>query len=201
VHVTLRSSVRSLRTQFVFPTVRGALSEAARASSGFRVVEFSVQGNHVHLLVEASSAACLSSGMRGLAIRIARRVNQLLFRRGRFWADRWHGRALTSPRAVRNALRYVLGNAKKHGSSHGSALDPYSSAPYFCGFKEFAGVAPIRSLAHLVPAALDPPRAPPVVPPRTWLLRRGWVQRHGALSIHEAPKQPHCAGAARLQAE
>lgn len=194
MHVTLRSSLRSLRTQFVFPTVRGAISAAARACAGFRVAEFSVQGNHVHLLVEASDEACLSSGMRGLAIRIARRVNQLLFRGGRLWADRWHGRALTSPRAVRNALLYVLGNAKKHGASRGAPIDAYSSGPYFRGFKEFPGVAPIRSMAQLVPAALAPPPAPPVVPPRTWLLRRGWLQRHGALSIHEAPKQPHSAG-------
>jgi hypothetical protein len=183
----------SLRTQLVFPTLRDAISDAARASSGFRVVEFSVRGNQLHLLVEASRAASLSAGMRGLAIRIARRVNQLLSRRGSFWADRWHGRALTTPRAVRDALILVLNNASKHGASRGKGIDPYSSAPYFSGFEEFPGVAPISSMKDLVPAALAPPQTPPVVPPRTWLLREGWRQRRGALSVFEAPREQEAA--------
>lgn len=189
VHVTLRSAVRSLRTQFVFPTVRGAISAAARALPGFRVVEFSVQGTHLHLLVEAANKERLSSGMRGLAIRIARRVNQLLFRRGRFWADRWHGRALTSPRAVRHALIYVLHNAKKHGSSGNRAIDPYSSAPYFLGYKELPDTAPIDVSATVVPVALAPPATSPVLSARTWLLRHGWLQRHGRLSVADVPKR------------
>lgn len=193
VHVTLRSSLPSLRTQLIFPTLRDAISDAARASSEFRVVEFSVQGNQLHLLVEASSASSLSAGMRGLAIRIARRVNQLLSRRGNFWADRWHGRALTSPRAVRNALLSVLNTASKYGPSRGKGIDPYSSAPYFCGFKELAGIAPISSIKNLVPAALAAPEESPVVPPRTWLLREGWRQRRGALSVSEAPSPQEAA--------
>ena len=52
--------------------------------------------------------------MRGLAVRMAKRVNRVLFRRGRFWADRWHGRGLKSPREVRNALVYVINNRAKH---------------------------------------------------------------------------------------
>lgn len=188
VHVTLRARVASLRTPFVFPTVRGAISAAGRALPGFRVVEFSVQGNHLHLIVEAASKSCLSSGMRGLAIRIARRVNQLLFRRGRFWADRWHGRALTSPRAVRHAVLYVLHNAKKHGSCRGNRIDPYSSAPYFCGYTELAGTAPIDVSATVIPLALAPPDTPPVVAAQTWLLRIGWLKHHGSLSVTELPK-------------
>jgi hypothetical protein len=51
--------------------------------------------------------------MRGLMVRLAKRVNKLLFRRGRFWADRWHGNALTAPRQVPNALVYVLQNQSR----------------------------------------------------------------------------------------
>jgi putative transposase len=96
----------------VVRTVLVALRDSQRA--GFRIVHYSVQHNHVHLIVEAGSTRELASGVRGLAVRIARRVNRLLFRGGRFWADRWHGRALTSPRQVRNALVYVLQNHRKH---------------------------------------------------------------------------------------
>src|SRR5437879_4806944 len=48
------------------------------------------------------------------AIRVARAVNRALNRRGAVWTDRYHARALTSPRAVRNALVYVLMNRRKH---------------------------------------------------------------------------------------
>jgi hypothetical protein len=68
--------------------------------------------------------------------RITRRVNRLLRRRGRFWADRWHGRDLEGPRQVRNALVDVLQNHKKHSRS--ASLDPLSSAGSFDGFCERA---------------------------------------------------------------
>jgi REP element-mobilizing transposase RayT len=86
VHVTLRAFTHSLRHQYVVGVVLRALHEST--PSRFRVVHHSVQANHLHLLVEAEDKHALSSGMRGLVIRIARRVNQLFFRRGRFWADR-----------------------------------------------------------------------------------------------------------------
>jgi len=117
LHITLRARLRPLRSQHIFPTVRLALSQAARRSAAFRVIQFSVQDDHLHLIVEAADKAALSRGMRGLAIRLARQVNQLLMRKGPLWADRWHGRALTSPRQVRNAFVYVLGNFRKHQSA------------------------------------------------------------------------------------
>jgi hypothetical protein len=118
---------------------------------------------------------------------VARRVNRLLFRRGRFLAERWHERALTGPRAVRYALVYVLGNCKKHGHSH-VIVDPCSSAPYFRFFAGLRGQAPIDVNPRLVPT---PFRARASLPPEpvTWLLRRGWL-RHGLLSLHEHPRTP-----------
>jgi len=132
VHVTLRAGLRCLRREPVVRTVLGALRDSNRES--FRIAHYSVQANHVHLVVEAECGASLASGLRGVAVRVARRLNRLLFRRGRFWADRWHGRALTSPRQVRNALVYVLQNHNKHGSQRGALLDSLSSAQWFDGF-------------------------------------------------------------------
>lgn len=184
VHVTLRAFTRSLRCQQVVRTVLGALH--ASNAEHFRVVHYSVQANHLHLIVEATDKASLSSGVRGLMVRLARRVNRLLFRRGRFWADRWHGRALTNPRQVRNALVYVLQNHKKHGHAQAAgriglpgptentALDPLSSAPWFDGFAEPNTVTP-RNVGP-----------PCVLPPSSWLLRTGW-RRHGLIHRAEGP--------------
>jgi putative transposase len=174
VHITLRAGIRSLRHQHVARTVLGAFRASNREH--FRIVHYSVQENHVHLIVEATSNASLSTGVRGLMVRVARRVNRLLFRRGRFWADRWHGHALTSPREVRNALVYVLQNHRKHGGARaGTELDPLSSAEWFEGFAQ-----PISRAFR----GAGPPRA---VAARTWLLRIGW-QRRGRIQCWEAPK-------------
>ena len=161
VHVTLRANMRSLRSQHVARTVMVAIRDSSRAQ--IRIVHYSVQDNHLHLIVEAENKQVLSSGARGLEVRIAKRVNRLLSRQGRFWADRWHGRPLTSPRQVRNALVYVLQNRKKH-SPAGPALDALSSAQSFDGFSR-ALPSKFRSVG------------PPGVAPRTWLLAVGWRQR------------------------
>jgi REP element-mobilizing transposase RayT len=183
----LRSVCRSLRTQFVFPTLRLAIAAANRgAAECFRVVQFSVQGDHVHLLVEARNREALVEGVRGLSVRIARRVNRLLNRRGKFFADRWHGRALQSPRAVRHALVYVLANFRKHGCDRGAVLDVYSSAPYFTDFIEFPCRLPIHAEPELWPMALGPPGEKVVAAAETWLLSAGW-KRHGRLSVAERP--------------
>ena len=152
----------------------GALRPAIAASSAesFRVLHFSIQHDHVHLLVEADAPAALSRGIQGLAIRAARAINRLLGRRGRVWADRFHARDLPTPREVRNALVYVLNNVKKHLRG-AEGLDPRSSAAWFSGWK--------------LPAK-QPPGAPPVARARTWLARVGW-QRHGRIDVEERPRR------------
>ena len=146
MHITLRARLHSLRSQRVARTLLNALRDSNR--DYFRIVHYSIQENHVHLIAEAEDTAALASAVRGLTVRIARRVNHVLRRNGRFWADRWHGRDLEGPRQVRNALVYVLQNRKKHTSGALlDALDPLSSAASFDGFatavpREFRGVGP-----------------------------------------------------------
>src|SRR5262249_23303868 len=106
-HVTLRvsSDVPSLRREDLFMATRNALP-AANATR-FRVLQFSVQADHLHLLVEADGPTGFERGVRGLAIRVAKAVNRVLRRHGRVWADGYHARLLRTPREVRNALVYV----------------------------------------------------------------------------------------------
>src|SRR4051794_36422589 len=139
VHVTLRARIAPLRSQFVFPTVRLALVRATRRDpERFRILHFSVQRDHLHLIVEAADRRALSSGLRGIAIRVARYVNDLLARRGPLWSGRSHQRALKSPREARNALLYVLANFRKHEPRcRRPGVDPYSSAACFDGWQEW----------------------------------------------------------------
>jgi putative transposase len=170
-HVTFRAArvPASLRAANVYAAVRGAIARAS--DDAFRVVAYSVQRNHVHLVVEADAPSAFVRGLQGLAIRVARAVNRVLGRRGAVWSDRYHARALTTPREVRNAYVYVLQNHRKHGRDRGQRVDPCSSAPWFQGWKD--------RLASVC--------ASPVVTARTWLARWGW-RRHGLLDASERPR-------------
>ena len=175
VHVTLRlrEGVPSLRNPALFADVSSAL-RAGRNRFGFRLNHFSVQSNHVHLIVEATDRAALSRGMQGLGVRLAKAINARLRRAGKVFADRYHDRILKSLREVRNALEYVLKNARHHGILY-RGVDPCSSAPWFEGWK------------NLVPGMRsgDPPDAIPIVPARTWMLGVGW--RRLGLIVAQAP--------------
>jgi len=135
VHVTVRVApgMPSLRDGKVFPTVRRVLQRAARQfQQMYRIVEYSVQSNHVHLVVEAADSRELSRGMQGFGIRLAKNLNLRLQRSGRVLAERYHARALRTPTQTLNALRYVRQNMHLHRFREGQRTswnpDPCSSA-------------------------------------------------------------------------
>jgi hypothetical protein len=171
----------------VFPTLCLAVKGATlREEKSFRIVHFSVQWDHVHLIVEASDRRALSSGVMSVAIRIARYVNELVGRRGRFWADRWHGRELASPREVRNALVYVLANFRKHERAKLSlGIDAFSSAVRFDGFRGHVRGAALPRAGPAFHHAFEPLVV--VSESMTWLGAKGW-RRAGLIGVDEAPR-------------
>jgi REP element-mobilizing transposase RayT len=170
VHVTLRvrEGIPNLRhDKLLFVGIRAAIALGRKPD--FRVIHFSVQSNHLHLIVEAHDERALSMGMQSLGHRMAHAVHRAMGVGGRVFADRYHAHALRSPREVRAALVYVLQNWAKHGE--GGRFDPRSSALWFDGWKEPP------------PGDVDPPI---VSQPRTWLVKSGW-RRHGLIKRYERP--------------
>jgi hypothetical protein len=183
-HVTLRmrSDVPSLR---LVPIVREIERTFAVGCNrpGFRLVHYSLQGNHAHLVVEAQDQAALGRGMKAIGARLARAVNRVARRRGPVVAERYHMRLLPTPKEVRNALRYVLLNARRHAKTVRAAvarLDQASSARWFDGWKLASGRVPGAG------ARAAPTNPPPVARARTWLLTVGW-RRHGLLDPGDVP--------------
>jgi len=171
VHVTLRArkGVPSLRSSSAFPTLCHAL--AASSCASFRVIHFSVQSDHLHLVVEASGRPALSRGMWGLTVRCARAINRCSARRGPVWSGRYHAHALRTPSEVRRALVYVLLNFRKHLRAP-PGVDPRGSGPWFDGW------------LRPVPSPVGPC---PVMPSRTWLASVGWRRAGGPIDFREAP--------------
>ena len=135
VHVTLRfvEGLPNLRTTKHFKVARRVIRAAAvRFGQMFRIVEYSVQPNHLHIIVEAENARELSRGMQGLGIRLAKNFNVRLNRQGALVDHRYHAHYLTNPTEAAHALRYVRENDALHAMREGRwadwSEDPCSSA-------------------------------------------------------------------------
>src|SRR3954463_16705425 len=130
LHVTvrLRREVWNLRSHRCFRALRRSFA-AGCVRFGFRLIHFSVQGNHLHMIVEAPDAVALGRAMKGLEVRMARALNKVMRRRGKVFADRYHAHLLKSPREAANAIRYVLENWRRHGLC-GPGTDPRDVDPY-----------------------------------------------------------------------
>jgi REP-associated tyrosine transposase len=156
--VTLKvaGDVPSLRSSRRFAAIRECFA-AARGRNGLRVVQFSVLGDHLHLIVEADSSVTLSRGMQGLCIRVAKAVNRNLRRRGRIFADHYHSRLLPSPTELVRAIDYVINNAEHHYGDTGAD--------------------------HCCSTAADAPTL--LAPARGWLLRVGWQRGRPSMRVRE----------------
>src|SRR5690349_15420227 len=141
VHVTtrLRPGLPSLRRTEELRVLLKAIGRA-QERSGMRIVHYSIQTNHLHLLVEASGRESLALGVQGLLVRVARGLNRLWKRAGKIFVDRYHAHELRHPAEVRRALAYVLQNARKHGVPL-TGVDACSSGPWFEGWREAPGLA------------------------------------------------------------
>jgi len=178
----VRPGIASLRSVAVVRAVEDAFRRM-RGREGFRLVQYSIQGNHLHAVVEAADRDALGRGMKALGIRFAKAVNRGLRRTGPVLSDRYHAVVPNAPAQVRNALRYVLLNARRHAAQGRSdrklagavRLDPASSAPWFDGWSW-------RPRAELE----RPGASPPTSAPRTWLLAVGW-RRRGLIDPSDVP--------------
>ena len=183
------SGLGSLRKRDMYLAIREATVTVA-LRDGFRIVYLSIQANHIHMIVEATGKTVLARGMQSFAISAAKHINRTLTirtgerRRGAVFADRYHARALTSPRAVRNAIAYVLNNWRRHQEDRAAfaenwKVDPYSNGADFFWWKEredspWLYQTPKTYLGMFMWL------------PKTWLLKVGWL-KHGLISVHDVP--------------
>jgi hypothetical protein len=153
----------------------------------FRIVHKSIQGNHLHLIVEAESAIALARGLQAFQISAARKLNVAerrsrrgKVRRGPVFVDRYHAEIISTPTQARHAMAYVLNNWRRHSEDRRQwaqhwPIDPYSSAESFPGWAE----GPQRELYM----GFEPL---PVSRPQSWLLAEGW-KRVGPIRLGMVP--------------
>jgi REP element-mobilizing transposase RayT len=191
VHITcrVRNGFGRLRKRHVHHAIKQALVKYVLLPT-FRVVHTSIQGNHIHMLVEARDKDAIAEGMRVLEIAMANAINRSLKRNGKVFDGRYHRVDIKTPRQARSALAYVLNNWRRHREdvstpgAENALVDPYSTAASFDGWRDLDEVPNWDPL--------------PCAEPRTWLLRVGW-RRHGLIGVREVPGRgrAHRVGASR----
>jgi putative transposase len=161
VTVRVREHVWNLRSKRAWQRIRDVLA-ASCGRLGLRLIQFSIQGNHIHLIVEASRHQDLSRGMQGLSVRIAKALNAMMNRKGAVFADHYFSRLLKTPTHLVNAIKYVLGNHTHHFGQKG--VDPYSSLALTAAERKTLLATPV-----------------------SWLLRVGWRLGVSPRSIESFP--------------
>jgi putative transposase len=191
VHVVMRvhSNLGSLRTFEGFAAIREARMSTMRLEASFRIIHFSIQRTHIHLIVEALDSDALSTGMQVFGISCAKQLNAAVtaqrgvLRRGTVFPDRYFARTLKTPREVRNCLSYVINNWRHHKADRERMrqpwkIDPFSSALAFDGWKERP-----EGKRFKIPPGYE---GAWIWTPSLWLLTTGW-RHHGLVSIFEVP--------------
>ena len=114
VTLRVRPGVASLRSVAVVRAVEEAFRRM-RGRETFRLVHYSLQGNHLHAVVEAADRDALGRGMKALGIRFAKAVNRGLRRTGPVVADRYHAVVLKTPAQVRSEMQWLAATRRRAG--------------------------------------------------------------------------------------
>jgi REP element-mobilizing transposase RayT len=182
VAIRLRRDVPTIRQPRFVRRFRSSLSEAC-IRHGFRVVHYSIQRDHVHLLIEEHTNYSIACGMKSVGARIGKLANRLFQRKGQVLDGRYHLRPLRTPLEVHRALRYVLLNHRHHAAKRRqpnrpierptAQPDPASSGRWFDGWR-------------IATAPPNPHDICEIAPARTWLLQSAW-RRHGLIHPGDTP--------------
>lgn len=116
VHVNFKYNTY-IKKKFCLKLLKRAIVNGRKF--GLKVTQFSLQHNHIHLIIEAESNEILTAGMRSITITFAKGLQK-----GKVQIERYHLHVLKTLREVRNAVKYVMFNSQKH--EKGTCVDEFS---------------------------------------------------------------------------
>lgn len=126
LHLTIKieRTKAGLRNKSILKILHRAIKKARMA--GLSINHYTLEFDHIHLLVEASDKLSTSKGMQSFGITLSKGINKLKGLKGRVFKTRYHYRKLSSRNEIRNVLNYILGNSIKHKQAS-SIVSPYNS--------------------------------------------------------------------------
>ncbi|MDD4973652.1 MAG: transposase [Bacteriovorax sp.] len=110
--VKIKKIKAELKNKSVLSILKRAILNARK--QGLKVIHYSLEYDHVHLLIEADNNHILSKGMQSFGVTISKAINRMRKLKGGVYKHRYHFRKISSPRQLKNVLNYIFNNGIKH---------------------------------------------------------------------------------------
>lgn len=122
--VKIKRIKADLKNKSILRILKRAIVNARK--QGLRVIHYSLEYDHVHLLIEAENNHILGKGMQAFGVTFSKAINRLKNVNGGVYKHRYHFRKITSTRQLKNALKYIFTNGVKHKTAS-QIVNPYNS--------------------------------------------------------------------------
>jgi REP element-mobilizing transposase RayT len=125
-HLTIkvRENKADIQSKKLLKALHHAIGRARLKN--LKVVHYTLEYNHVHLLVETNDHRILHAGMQALGISFSKAINKLKSYKGSVYKHRYHQRRIGSARELKNVLLYIFNNGRKHKRTT-RRIDPFNS--------------------------------------------------------------------------
>jgi REP element-mobilizing transposase RayT len=117
LHLTIKieKNKAGLKNKAVLKAMHTSLKKARLI--GLRILHYTLEYDHVHMLVEVDNNEILTMGMQSFGISFSKGINKIKKLKGKVFKTRYHFRKLKTPSELKNVLNYILGNSVKHKNS------------------------------------------------------------------------------------
>ncbi len=113
--VKIKKNKAEIKNKSVLAILKRSILNARR--QGLRVIHYSLEYDHVHLLIEADNNHILGKGMQAFGVTFSKAINRLKKLTGEVYKHRYHFRRISSSKELKNVMNYIFTNGVKHKTS------------------------------------------------------------------------------------
>ena len=160
LHLTIKiiRDKAGLKNKAMLKVLQQAIVKAR--GKGLAVIHYTLEFDHIHLLVESGDHQELGKAMQSLGVSLSMAINRLRKAKGRVFKTRYHLRKLKTPTEIKNVISYILNNTIKHRASK-TPLSIFNSFIALTGMKSLEkSLVKEFGLLHdnLITEVLSPPQ-------------------------------------------
>ena len=122
--VKIKKNKAEIKNKSVLAILKRAIVNARK--QGLKVIHYSLEYDHVHLLIEADNNLILGKGMKAFGVTFAKAINRLKKLKGEVYKHRYHFRRISSSKELKNVMNYIFTNGLKHKTAN-SIISPFNS--------------------------------------------------------------------------
>lgn len=126
LHLTIKiKKIKAdIKNKSILSILKRAILNARK--KGLRVLHYSLEYDHVHLLIEAENNTILGKGMQAFGVTLSKAINRVRKLKGGVYKHRYHFRQISSARELKNVMNYIFSNGMKHKTAM-SIVSPFNS--------------------------------------------------------------------------